>query len=61
VAEVITEASAHEELEAWIRQEIGAGRGSLHTHYPPTPEVVQEFEAWLRAQGREPPARDFRL
>ncbi len=58
---VIDEAAAHEDMEVWIRQEISAGRASLHTHYPPTPAVLAEFEAWMRAQGREPPARKFRL
>ena len=61
VKEVIAEASTHEELEVWIRDEISAGRGSLHTHYPPNAEVLAEFEAWLRAQGRDPLEREFRL
>ena len=61
VEEVIAEASTHEELEVWIREEISAGRGSLHTHYPPNAEVLAEFEAWLRAQGRDPLGRKFRL
>ena len=61
VDEVIAEASTHEELEVWIREEISAGRGSLHTHYPPNTEVLAEFETWLQAQGRDPLGREFRL
>ena len=61
VDEVIAEASTHEELEVWIREEISAGRGSLHTHYPPNAEVLAEFQEWLRAQGRDPLGREFRL
>ena len=61
VHDVIAEASTHETLEAWIRAEISAGRGSLHTHYPPQPHVLDEFKAWMRSQGQDPSDIEFHL
>ncbi len=54
VEDVIAEASTHEELEVWIRDEISAGRGSLHTHYPPQRRGTGGVRSLVAVAGARP-------